>query len=377
MMDARRLTGASLLPERQGGSTLVEIDRQPVPDSWINLENVGRLARWLAPNITSLALGEERPPLPNLPDTPGKVPSTADPRYAEALAEAAMIGSNFVPLPLGGAARVASLVEHGAAMASKRLVSRSPSMYNPPKKSLRPFEDDYPGVAQADATGRLKYDAEGRPLADSALVAGRRVLGGVDEGARPSEYDALATALVGRPASLHPGRTMARDFGHTVIDRYTGQPIEIRLRSDTRPDQLPKVYAHELAEAIQATAGPIPTKGITSELRQIYNTLNNPNRAVGGAEAASWGKPMTPQAHGYKGADIPREYMAEAIRAYLGDPNYIKSVAPNTAARIRERVNAHPTLSRIIQFNSVGAGLFAPLTFPLAGTGQKSEPLAQ
>ena len=52
---------------------------------------------------------------------------------------------------------------------------------------------------------------------------------------------------------------------------------------------------------------------------------------------------MTPQRHGYDSEEVPREYMAEAIRA---DPNYFKTVAPKTAAAIRAAVNAHPTLSK-------------------------------
>jgi hypothetical protein len=38
--------------------------------------------------------------------------------------------------------------------------------------------------------------------------------------------------------------------------------------------------------------------------------------------------------------------------------NYIKTVAPETAKAIRAAVNAHPTLSRTIQFNTI-AGLAA------------------
>jgi hypothetical protein len=54
--------------------------------------------------------------------------------------------------------------------------------------------------------------------------------------------------------------------------------------------------------------------------------------------------------------------MAEAIRAYMTNPNYIKTVAPKTAARIQEHVNSNPRLNRTIQFNStvsplaIGAG---------------------
>jgi len=45
--------------------------------------------------------------------------------------------------------------------------------------------------------------------------------------------------------------------------------------------------------------------------------------------------------------------MAEAIRAYLADPNYMKTRAPQTAARIREWVNSNPLLNRYIQFNTI------------------------
>ena len=51
------------------------------------------------------------------------------------------------------------------------------------------------------------------------------------------------------------------------------------------------------------------------------------------------------------------------MRAYLTDPNYLKTVAPDTAKRIRQFVNDHPQLRHIIQFNAVpsalGAGMIA------------------
>ena len=52
--------------------------------------------------------------------------------------------------------------------------------------------------------------------------------------------------------------------------------------------------------------------------------------------------------------------MAEAIRAYMADPNYIKTVAPQTAARIRQYVNSEPRLNHVIQFNSGGPRRFQP-----------------
>ena len=96
---------------------------------------------------------------------------------------------------------------------------------------------------------------------------------------------------------------------------------------------------------IDDLAGKIPTAGLSNELRPLHNTLNT------GQER---GRNLTgPQHFGYGDDDIPREYIAEAIRAYMADPNYTKTVAPKTAARIREFVNSHPRLNKVIQFNSV------------------------
>ncbi len=38
----------------------------------------------------------------------------------------------------------------------------------------------------------------------------------------------------------------------------------------------------------------------------------------------------------------------------MADPNYMKTVAPRTAKRIRMYVNDDPLLKNIIQFNSIG-----------------------
>lgn len=255
----------------------------------------------------------------------------------------------------GARARLARLL---SATPEQTLASKSPNIYNPPPKPLRPFEADYPGGAPADAAGRLTQDIEGRPLG-ARWVVGRNVVGGTDEAFPAAQLNALTEASTGAlPKVIPAGKT---DFGRTVLS-VGGRPVSVELRAGMRPDKAIMVHAHENGHVIDQIAGLVSTKGISKELRGIYNTLNNPNRAAGGFEAAPWGKPFTPQALGYKGEEIPREYIVEAIRAYLTNPNYIKTVAPNTAKAIRNAVNAHPELSKIIQFNSFGGlGLFAPL----------------
>jgi hypothetical protein len=84
---------------------------------------------------------------------------------------------------------------------------------------------------------------------------------------------------------------------------------------------------------------------------------------------------MGPQHVGYRNDDVKKELMAEAIRAYMVDPNYLKTVAPKTAAAIRAAVNEHPTLHKIIQFNTIAAlaaGGIDPAALPIP---QQSAPV--
>jgi hypothetical protein len=239
-----------------------------------------------------LIAGAPAPPLANVPEmTPtGKTPSTDDPRIASAMGEAAQVGINF--LPLGGAARAAGifsipelmgLLRREVASGAESLASKSPMMYNPPVKSPRPFELDYPSGAPADAAGRLTADIEGRPLG-ARFVVGRRVVGGDDQALAPAEFNALAEATTGRAAQTVPARQT--DFGRTLLSVGSGRPIGIEVRAGMQPDEAAMVYAHELGHAIDQTAGQIPTKGLSNELKGIYNTLNNPNRnAIAGLAA--------------------------------------------------------------------------------------------
>jgi hypothetical protein len=135
--------------------------------------------------------------------------------------------------------------------------------------------------------------------------------------------------------------------GRVTVDRYTRAPKQVYLSKGLSENQRPRVFGHELGHIIDQAAGEISTAGIRRELAQLYNT------GISGRERT---RNLTGPHHlGYKGADVPRELMAEALRFYLADPNYLKTVAPKTAAAIREAVNSHPTLSKIIQFNALAA----------------------
>jgi hypothetical protein len=356
--------------------------------AWQGLFGLGlQGARTIAPNLMGLITGEPAPPLANVPEmTPtGKIPSTNDPRIAKGLGEAAQVGINF--LPLGGTARAAGsfsipalmgLLRREAASGAESLASRSVSLYNPPVKSPRPFAADYPSGAPANAAGRLTADIDGRPLVAERVV-GRRTLGGADEALTPAQLDAVVQEAIGAlPEAVTP-RALPR--GTVGAYRIVPGPEKIErsigVKRDLPPDVKDKIVAHETGHMIENLAGAIPQDGLKTELRTIYNDLNNSYLAKARAQNPDvdpaktyWGTGVTPEkTFGYAKADAPPEYMAEAIRAYLADPNYIKTVAPKTAAAIRAAVNARPTLSRIIQFNTI-AGLAA-----MNGIDQNSLPI--
>ncbi|TXL80461.1 ImmA/IrrE family metallo-endopeptidase [Vineibacter terrae] len=247
-----------------------------------------------------------------------------------------------------------------SARAPVQNASKSAITFDPPEMPRRPFEADYPKRANADAAGRLTHDIEGRPLTAERVV-GRRMVGG-DEVALPQAgLESLAEAVTGQgPASVAP-RQIGGDAGryYEKWDRVTGDRIrQIFLNDELTPQQAPRTLGHEIGHAIDyRIAGHIPTDGIKLELGRIYNDLNGGRWRL--AKSAKTGEPVprrywtTPESRGYPAREVDGELMVEAIRAYIADPNYLKTVAPKTAARIRDHVNPHPALSRFIQFNSL------------------------
>lgn len=240
-------------------------------------------------------------------------------------------------------------------------VSRSTQLYNPPSKPERPFEADYPNGAATDESGRLLFDIDGRPLG-RGVVVGRQEAGGSDTGLPASAYDAIAEGLTGKSAEILPAREFSSRglLGEVVINRHTRQPELVRLSNQLTPEQLAKAFPHELGHVVDQAAGEIPVDGLSRELAQVYSTLNT------GSERPT--KLFGPKHAGYDKENQPRELVAEAVRAYMADPNYIKTVAPKTAARIREHVNSNPKLRDIIQFNTI-----APAAVGLSALGMSSD----
>jgi hypothetical protein len=233
-------------------------------------------------------------------------------------------------------------------------------IYNPPEKPQRPFAQDYTNGAPADATGKLTEDMEGRKLG-AKNIFGRQALNGPDVGATAEQVETIGEDLSGNKIRLVPRQSINGAHGVSRFDAETGKPTQIEIADDLPQPERQMVTGHEVGHFIEEAAGQISTKDLDDELRFIYGTT-------------ATGKESRPPRVGpekyYTGEEIPRELMTEAIRTYMVNPNWIKTVAPRTAARIRHWVNTHPELSKIVQFNSLAAGVGG---IALGGQSEDSE----
>ncbi|MGE4220127.1 MAG: hypothetical protein AB7G39_11815 [Alphaproteobacteria bacterium] len=281
-------------------------------------------------------------------------------RPLDATIDTIMGVAGLLPTAAAVAKTSTALARSALRNAPEAVASKSAWIYNPPAKSPRPFEADYPAGARTDDAGRLTHDIDGRPLEVGGRIVGRRVAGGADEALPTAEFDTIAKEGTGRSTEIVPPRKIGGDAGRVVTDRdrRSGNIVDqqVYLSDKLTPEDLPKVYGHEIGHVIDQLAGEIPAVGdrtrIGMQLRQVYHDLND----------GSWRRGMEtpqrlqtrPEDRGYRSKDIPRELWAEAIRAYMADPNYLKAVAPDVAAAIRKAVNSNPSIRKIVQFNSGG-----------------------
>ena len=234
----------------------------------------------------------------------------------------------------------------------------------PAKVPERPFSYDYPNLPSGSAPGSpLTVDVDGRPLQADAIVAGRRSVGGPDLGISPEE----AASIVQR-FGIHAG-----NFGGTAPKgvagkwRRDGGAHFIDIDPSLAPGDKHQVGLHELGHFIDDVAGDynvalrggqIDQTGVKKQLAQVFDDLNNGRGSAPLGAPRPAKKQLGPGLFGYTDKEAPGELMAEAIRAYMADPAYIKTVAPELAAKIRKAVNSNPALNRIVQFNTAaGAGL--------------------
>jgi hypothetical protein len=277
--------------------------------------------------------------------------------------------------------------------ASKEYSSiRIPRNPDPNLTKARTPDEGYSNIPETDSAGRLLFTRDGDPIMPGSLLAGQRSQGGVGKGLHGRDIKAASSTL-SRRINRVPRTELGGDSGkldqlweypnRQIKERVEAikDPIErerqalahgatnhgwrIRIADDIPSEDVSNVLAHETAHIFDEVAGQIPTKGIKKDLLKIYNDLNNLDLPQGsfqprtvkfsGKEYKYPGKKklLPSEIKPYPKKEDPFELWAEAIRAYMVDPNYIKSVAPKVAQRIREYVNKHPELKNIIQFNAL------------------------
>jgi hypothetical protein len=144
------------------------------------------------------------------------------------------------------------------ANAANSMANENADIYAFPGKPQRPFSADYPLEPATDASGRLKFDIEGRPLVAPRIV-GRRNLGGADQALPPAQHDAIATAATGRlPESVATDQasgTASAGGLQVRRDSQGRQILQIYVNGDLPPEQQPMVVGHEFGHVIDHLAG--------------------------------------------------------------------------------------------------------------------------
>ena len=266
------------------------------------------------------------------------------------------------PVTYGNVLNTAGMAQFGggsmARPAPAAFASKAEKMYDLPTKSV-------PGEAYDGSLGGLYsrgLDSEGRPL------VARHVVGRTEDRVGEQSLSAQALAetsqrLAGSDVeAVQKSRLPTGSIGAVSIDRRSGRPYDPRVWSGLDPANYDRASRHEVGHIIDTIAGAIPADGLVrDELSGLYDRGLNRGWRPGR-------KPeTTPKSDGYTAEQAPREYMAEALRHYMTAPDTFKALAPKTAARIREYVNAHPEISPIIQFNANAAPLLGGAVLSAGG----------
>lgn len=288
-----------------------------------------------------------------------------------------------------------------------------------PNMPQRPLGADYQNLRFKDVpNGVIQNDIEGRPLT-APIVAGRRIVGSGDQGLSAADIHRVATEGVQATINPTPRSKFAPGEAGSYNTRknfnapehLTQRKIKFNMALDSLMRD--RVVAHEVAHGIEhRSVGDDPwfagggyhisSKNMRDEMYRVYNDMNNENPAMIGkhpfhntnysidpkATKGFWifdelgnktdnwfdtkekalkfinetnkkdhiGEGIeAPELRGYAPQKVPRELWAESIRAYMDNPNYMKTVAPETAKAIRQMVNSNPQLSKVIQFNAEGS----------------------
>lgn len=235
----------------------------------------------------------------------------------------------------------------------------------PPNKKARPFSADYANPVRGQhydpTTGKLLLTIDGDAIGADAAVVGRQTLNKRDRPLPASKRDDITIATTGKGPTIKPMQSGdLGQFENVPTSRVQkqinngGYESEVTVDSGLSKNDAGLVQDHENGHAINNMVGTVITWLKNGKLKIPYRDipitpemepeLETVYRDVNGNKM--------PKDFGYLPRDEPSELMAEAVRAYMENPNYFKTVAPNTAKQIRAYVNSHPLLKDHILFNA-------------------------
>lgn len=297
------------------------------------------------------------------PDTIGPVGRAREAVEGGRYGEAAVEGLNaaiapFLATPLtaellaGRLAGRAGAVKEGLTKGGGDPISSRGSKhvaYNPPSVKPRAWEDDYGRVSPGyEPSGPLR-SPEGT-IIDAPFVAGRRRHGGPNEGLLPEESSELSRLLAGTVPEGVARSSIPKKAAGALQKTQGPDGFQYRILFDKSlsPPQGQRIISHEVGHLLDEMAGQV--KLPVRETRKVYSDLYT---------AQPWRKRglTGPEHLGYEEHEVPRELAAEAIRAYMANPDYLKTVAPKTAEIIRRWFNDHPVIAKVLQFNAAALSL--------------------
>jgi hypothetical protein len=210
----------------------------------------------------------------------------------------------------------------------------------------------------SDAGHPIAGGRDGNSLCGPRYLVGRRLVGGEDCPLPNSELDALAEAAFGACSVAVAAREIGGFAGRVVRGRHpvTGEvEYDIFLARDLPPGQRLLILAHEIGHVMADMIGPFPTDELRDELEPMYHELNTGEQLRRGeTQNRDLAGPVD---RGYQEADTASELWAEGFRAYLLNPNYIKTVENLAARLLRAAANGRTALNPVIMLNSVAAFL--------------------
>lgn len=263
----------------------------------------------------------------------------------------------------------------------KELVEMGLSSLSPAPQ--RSFKEDFPDGYKADPkTGRMMTDVDGRPINPQAVIVGRAFENQNDIPLSNVDGDNIIEQLTGKDIEygIFPDR---RGGVYNTYSEFQSEPGTVRLNTAFRPEVRQRIKRHELGHVIDHIGGrsldhltAIPL-GVRKDFFSIYNEqknpaynqerLYNPDLRPENVPKGTGFKPLddgyeneihkleTETGDVYKFIDIERgELFAEAVYAYLTNPNAMKARYPAAAQYLRDFINTHPDINKYLHLSFNG-----------------------